>query len=338
MNTNDKNIITDDLLARFFASDTSQAENNLILDWKNSNVENQKYFSDLKIIWENSASINKDNFDAEMAWKSVQSRIQKIPNQNKIIELKSSQLNHNLLLRIAASIVVVVGFALAYYVIIGKEESEKFSEIKITTHQDTRNDTLPDGSIIALNKNSTVTYNTGFGKSNRKIILNGEAFFQVKHKAGNNFIVVANELEIRDIGTAFNIKTKKGGETEVIVSEGSVMVTAERDSMLVVKGNKVRYNKAQKKMIKETNNDINFDAYRTKTLVFERAEMYKVIEILNDIYNTKIEIDNENFRGCKLTATFNNESLDSILEIIQDTFLIKINKTDTGFNLEGNGC
>ena len=67
MNTNDKNIITDDLLARFFAGDTSQAENILILDWKNSNAENQKYFSDLKIIWENSATINKNNFDAEMA-------------------------------------------------------------------------------------------------------------------------------------------------------------------------------------------------------------------------------------------------------------------------------
>jgi transmembrane sensor len=336
--SDNKNIITDELLAKYFAGNATELETILIESWRQESLENQKYFDGIKLIWEKSSDQTQNSFDVNLAWNKVKGRVDSSFGSAKIIELTDKNRNFNLVMKIAASVVVLIGISLAYYTITKQPETEQISEIKIFTTTNTLSDTLPDGTIVFLNKNSMISYNSDFGKTNRTILLNGEAYFEVEHKRENNFTVKANDVIVRDIGTIFNIKTMGTDTTEVIVSEGSVMMKTPLDSILVIKGNKVKYNRLQKKIIRETNTDINFDAYRSKTIIFDRTEMYKVIEILNEIYNTKIEIENENLKSCKLTVTFKNESIDSILGIIEATFSIKSTKSETGFKLSGNGC
>lgn len=82
--------------------------------------------------------------------------------------------------------------------------------------------TLPDGSVVELNRGASISYN--FTPSTRRVVLQqGEAHFTVTHNAARPFIVSAQGVDVRAVGTAFNVRL--GREiVEVLVTEGKVRV------------------------------------------------------------------------------------------------------------------
>ena len=79
---------------------------------------------------------------------------------------------------------------------------------EIVAHKGSRTRTLlPDGSIVWLNAGSTLSYDPAFDGPQREIVLNGEAFFDIAPKAGKPFIVHAGNIDIKVLGTAFNVKS-----------------------------------------------------------------------------------------------------------------------------------
>jgi ferric-dicitrate binding protein FerR (iron transport regulator) len=84
---------------------------------------------------------------------------------------------------------------------------------------------LPDGSSIILRKNSTVELAAGFSKANRKLTLTGEAFFDVTQNAQHPFMVHTAALDIKVLGTVFNVSAYGNGKTETALFKGKVEVT-----------------------------------------------------------------------------------------------------------------
>lgn len=85
---------------------------------------------------------------------------------------------------------------------------------------------LPDGSIVWLNAGSTISYEPAFNGAKREIILNGEAFFDIKPQAGRPFIVHAGNIDIRVLGTAFNVKSYADDKTvETTLLRGLVQLS-----------------------------------------------------------------------------------------------------------------
>ena len=89
---------------------------------------------------------------------------------------------------------------------------------------------LSDGSRVILAPGSKLTVAAGYGSSTREVTLDGAAFFEVQHDAAHPFTVHAGAAQIRDIGTAFSVKTNPSGAVSVAVTHGSVALSRSAES------------------------------------------------------------------------------------------------------------
>ena len=103
-----------------------------------------------------------------------------------------------------------------------------------------RVDTLPDGSVVTLDKHAGITYPSGLKEGQRAVTLHGDAFFSVVHNPSRPFVVYANDLTIKVLGTSFSIR-RIDGHTEVAVRSGVVSVTRGTDSVVLHHGEKIAF-------------------------------------------------------------------------------------------------
>jgi len=201
---------------------------------------------------------------------------------------------------------------------------------------------LPDGSVVSLNMNSSLEYPEEFDGDLREVKFTGEAYFNVAHDQSKPFIIASNGVRVKVLGTSFNVNTRKSnGETEVILVEGSVKVyykDFEKEAIKLVPGEKAMVHKSEKTITVHRNEDPNFMAWKTRLMIFIDEPLDEVIEILNQVYGSKLSLANENLRNCRLTATFENQSLESVLEVISSTLALEVQSASGKTVLSGNPC
>ena len=120
--------------------------------------------------------------------------------------------------------------------------------MEMVAQKETKSDTLPDGSGVFLNKKTELAYTYDKKEKSHVVKLKGEAYFNIQHEDDKNFIIDAEGVFIRDIGTSFNVKAYPEDNTvEVVVEEGKVMFYTDTDTgiYLSAKGKGI-YNKATK--------------------------------------------------------------------------------------------
>lgn len=206
---------------------------------------------------------------------------------------------------------------------------------------------LPDGTVIWLNSESTISYNDSFKIGKREIWLNGEAFFEVKKDSLRPFIIYSGELNTQVLGTSFNIDSYEAGKNiKVTVISGKVQVNVESklsDSQIqqatLLPGEQVTFDKIASKMeIKEVD-VIPVVLWREKTLIFENEPLKEVLVKLERWFGVEIENGNPKIQNCLIKGTFQDESLKNILTTIQYSlgfeFEIKNNKK---IFMKGGNC
>ena len=128
----------------------------------------------------------------------------------------------------AATLLIIV--AVAGFMLLGKgsnEQKNTITENEISTRRGSRTRVqLPDGSVVMLNAGSKLTYNKDFGKVQREVTLTGEGFFDVQKMKGKPFIIHTARLDIKVLGTLFNVKAyPEDSQTETSLVHGRVEVT-----------------------------------------------------------------------------------------------------------------
>ncbi|MGK2864647.1 MAG: DUF4974 domain-containing protein, partial [Chitinophagaceae bacterium] len=112
--------------------------------------------------------------------------------------------------------------------------------------------------------------------------------------------------------------------TEVIVETGMVQVTKNGSMTELKAGERISFSLADSLVHKETSADKLYHYYVSRTFVCDNTPLWKLVEKLNEAYNANIRIGKEQLRKLPLTVTFEDESLDVILNIIRQTLMIKI--------------
>ncbi len=328
----------EDLIAKQLAGEISPEELEVVQQWLAEGEENKRYFESLEKIFNQSANVkNLQTVDTDVAWNKIKNQLHRTQADNVIPISNSTKNNYKILLRIAAVFVFGI-LSFATYLFLNKEE---VSTENYATTNEAKLITLPDSSTVYLNKNGKLTYT--FAENKREVILTGEAYFDVKHNEKQPFVIHAQDLEIKDIGTTFNVKSRPESATiEVIVTSGEVELTTlvsegVKTNYKLLPGQQAVYNKKSKSVAKTQTTDSNAMAYRTKIFVFENASLQVVIAKLNEVYGTEISI-NDAIKDCHITATFKNEKVDAILDVIAATLNIKLTKNETKYVLEGEGC
>jgi ferric-dicitrate binding protein FerR (iron transport regulator) len=292
-------------------------EQALVEEWLSDDMANARQYNDFKTIWEESRKLATiSTVDENGAWERFKNSVQ-APKQK---ETDVKTMRPLALMRIAALFILIVGGAVLGYQMF---RDKRVENLVVASQKAPLIDTLPDGSVVTLNKHSSINYPSKFKGDTRTIALKGEAFFNVTPNKKKPFIIHVNDVSIRVVGTSFNVRSE-GGVTEVIVETGRVQVTRNNKTVELKPEEKLKIEQQDSVMVKEEVKDKLYNYYHSKEFVCYEAPLWKLAEALSKAYEVNIVIETEALRRLKLTTTFNNESLDKILEVISQTFDIQV--------------
>lgn len=318
MNRNIEDI--DDVLVKYLLGEATPEEGALVHEWTNSSEANKKYFDHFRLIWDESKKLEANSsVDENAAWQRFTQRIAddeqtpaQIPVHRRTIPLGMSWM------KIAAMLVMLIGCGAIYYFTAGPG-----STITTEAGDHTIVANLPDGSTVTLNRNSAVTYPKTFRGNTRHVTLKGEGFFNVTPDKNKPFIIDADNSNIKVVGTSFNVKSNSE-KTEVIVETGIVEVAKKQFGIRVLPHEKAIVSRTEDKPVKTANEDELYNYYRTKKFVCNGITLKRLVEILNEAYDTHIAIDNPTIAETKINTTFDEGSLNEILEVIKATYGLKM--------------
>lgn len=327
----------DNVIARYLAGEADAADLVFLNDWRKLSAENEEEFSQTEKLYNAASSLrNVIPVDTDAAWLKLKKNISVQQEPGKVIPLKQTTSRSNFI-RIAASILIVAGLGmLAFFLTLPSED--KLAEIK--SDAVIRKEVLPDGSKVTLNKNTSLAYSTDHFSKKRIVKLKGEAFFDVVHDDSNPFLIEAADLKIEDVGTSFNVKAVENSGIAIIsVVSGEVKVTTLTGQVFnLVAGEEISYNVNTKVITKNETIEENISAYADRVFVFENAELKTVVKVLNDVYDVRMVLENEKLDSCRITVTFDNESINDIAIVIAETLGLEIKKSNDQIILSGNGC
>ncbi len=329
----------DDLIGKVLAGEATAEEQLQVEQWASENEANKKYYDHLKTIFEKAGLANVQiQFDTDAAWKRVKKRLgqnadSKFKVQNSKFKVETGYWST---LRIAASIIFLLGVGYVLY----QWRDVPVETFAVTSANATVQDTLPDGSTAFLNKKSELSFEYNAKEKTRRVKLKGEAYFAVKHEEDKPFVIETGEILVRDIGTEFNLKSYPDQDTiEIVVTEGEVQFYTLKDSGLNLKaGEKGLYSKKSKEFYRIEKIDTNTLAYKTKVFSFNNTDLGAVVNLLNDVYDSKIKLINKDLHNCRLTANFKEDNPETIVEVIAETMGLTITKQGDEILLDGKGC
>lgn len=315
-----------DLIAKYYSDECNQEEIKEVFEWRDENKENQLLFNqvkkDLEIINLNK-SMNKVNVDS--AWEKLKNRIQE---DNEVL-LEAEERNVRFIFpsifKYAAAIIILLGIGF-FSTKVYQKISNKGMIIEYASMSDQGKEiVLPDGSIVVLNADSKISYPIIFASNERRVELEGEAYFDVTKDPDQPFIIETNNAEVKVLGTSFNVNASiPGNMVEVFVETGLVQLSrkySEKEKILINPGDVGVLNSTE--IVKDKNNDQNIIAWKTREIVFREDNLEKVIKTLNKTYKTNIECKSQDILKLRYTSTFRDQDIDSILNVICLTFNLK---------------
>ena len=219
-----------------------------------------------------------------------------------------------------------------------------FNEITINPGSRTKVQ-LPDGSQVWVNSGSHLTYEGNFKGNTREVQLDGEAYFDVAKDASRPFIVHTSGIDIKVLGTAFNVKAYKTEATiEATLIHGSIEVINKSQpgsaKIMLKPHEKLVYNKYLIKDIKNpkadikpvadsfsiiikplrkniADNDIVETAWVYNKLIFEDERFADLALKMERWYNVKISIEYEKLKNYRISGSFVNETAEEALKALQ---------------------
>ena len=180
--------------------------------------------------------------------------------------------------------------------------------------------TLSDGTNVHLNSGTSLKYPVRFVKSeNRQVFLNGEAFFEVTKDAKHPFVVNSNDMDVKVLGTKFNVTSyKEDVKTYTVLVEGRVAASnkiLENEEVLLKPGNRVFFD--NKHLKTETVDVRKYIAWVTGELMFIDDSFGVITNKLERKYNVDIVNKYDDLNGIMITATFKNEDINQVLKTFQ---------------------
>ena len=325
----------DGLISKYLTHEASADEVVRVEDWIGSSEENRKYFDQVKTVYVKAEGVKEYlQFDTDAAWLKVKANLKKKSESPTIPLHPRRESSNTWIYRIAAGIVLVVGVGLYFFF----NQSNNIKPVEVIAKQNSVTDTLPGGSEVVLNKKTTLKYAFDKKKKEHKVKLKGEAYFNVRHDEGERFLVEANGVYIRDIGTSFNVKAYPDTDiVEVVVEEGEVVFfTEENPGIHLQASGKGVYNK-KTRVFSIEQPEPNVLAYKTKFFIFSSTPLGDVARELNSVYDTKLIVP-ANLQHCEVTVSFHNESVEEIASIIAETLNLSTVISGKSIQLEGAGC
>ena len=344
-----------DLITRYLSGETEGDDLVFLEAWLKADPENKRVFKDYRQIWLEMERVKmEDTLNIDVAWDGMESRMEVIEARGTIHEVPAQvvlnvvadqekhingffHIQYQQFLRVAAIILIIL--IPSFFIIRSFTRPEqKQLEASLTIQEGN----LPDGTIVTLNKGASLEYPSSFSGNTRNVQLNGEAYFEVKHNAVKPFIITSQNVRIEVLGTSFYVNSKGDNNTmEVILNSGSVAVYFDdhkENALFLSPGEKVDINPDGEKMQKKVNTDQNYRSWMTQHFIFNHTPLVTIVDDLNKVYHANLRITTPVISSCLVTATFDHQSLESILHVLQATLDLNISPQGSYTDISGDKC
>ena len=344
MNENETYYI--DLINRHFAGEITEEELRILSSWMSADPQHEELFRQYMKTWQLIEEQNiRSTIDTEQEWIAVQAKINKPAathvDSRKVIALnndKKSPLSSFLTSwKAAAAVVILLVSSFLIYNYFSKP-----ADIIVTAQAENIDVALPDGSMVSLNAGSELIYPEKFTSGTRKVSLKGEAYFKVAHDKNKPFVVASGDARVEVLGTQFNVNTHSAVNTmEVVLTSGKVTVyykAKASEKVLLLPGEKAELITDQQLISKSTNTDPNYMAWKTRFIVFEDETLGQVVKTLEHVYQTPVVLADKQLSDCRVTATFNGQSLESVMEVLKETLDLQVKANGRSMEISGKAC
>ena len=303
----------DSLILKYLEQEISNEEKVELYRWVDHSESNKLHFKEMQELWLSTEAILAPEEETQKALQQFRSKIKDYKRsyftRRKYFYYAS---------QIAAIAIVIFGI---YYLFIKESRPEHFSCIEMAVGNKGCI-TLPDSSIVWLNSGSKLTYPESFSSKERKVFLNGQAYFNISRQEKHPFIVETEDMDIEVLGTRFVVKNYPQDDLiETALVEGSIKVYFPKASIRPMTLNpteQVVYSRATKKaeVYKQDDSSI-YHIWAQNKLLLRNCELTDVLKKLGAWYNEKIVYDNFSQDSVYVTLTVRNEPLTEILQTLK---------------------
>ena len=347
-----KNEMMETSIIKFLQGEASEDEVNEILFNLNENNEFKTLFEAYKKVWFISSGVREEEVDSGRLWQNIKDGVDK---QNNTIYLHEHHPKWQVYLKQAAVwlIFLALGSGLTHF-FAGEEQNRKKLICSVHTPMGSRTRVdLPDGTEVWLNAGSVLEYPSEFEKEVRSVSLVGEGFFKVKSNKRWPFVVHTADMNVKALGTTFNVKayTKENIETTLI--EGIVKLEnakAEQNkfsytlqpkekftyvrqlSQVNINGVSLKKKTTAKKSDEQTKTDSllfnkNVDtelatSWKDKRWILDGEPLEDLAVLLERRYDVKINLKSEELKHYKFSGTIENETFEQVLKYL--SFIVPI--------------
>jgi len=307
--------IDETLLLKIIEQRADEKEKALFTAWIEASVMHAEYFEQLKKTY----LLTSINVNAKQKnWESVVAKVKSGQNVPDYIELPVQQAQTRTVflktwVRVAASVVILLGITFLLKLVVFNSEQLIVSGKDLKTKEPYE---LADGSLVYLNGNSEIAFSKKFGKKERNIALKGEAFFNVKRNEKIPFLINTGKTTTQVLGTSFNVFSNPDGFVKVSVVTGVVAFYSEKveNGVKLTAGEQAAYNPSSSRVVKDLNTDPNFLAWKTGILYFKESPLTEAFRLLEKQYSRVFVFESTQSNYPTLTTTFDNETLEAVLE------------------------
>ena len=220
-------------------------------------------------------------------------------------------------LAMVASVVLIACFA---YLFTQESDQPSVQMVNKTNKAGERSRiSLPDGSTVFLNAESSLRYDLKFSDTERRVFLEGEAFFEVTKDSLRPFTVTTGQLSTTALGTSFNIKSyPENNETQIALITGKVLVKdpISNESAILIPGEAIVSKKNIQGIKKITVNSRIITLWKDGIIHFEKTKFEEVINVLEKWYDVEFVVRNGSTQNLVCSGTFKDQYLSNVLKSI----------------------
>lgn len=309
-------MINEDILIKFLEQSCSPQELKEIDEWIQASPENRNQLFELERVW----SLKNEWYYAQP---------QRIDKAYRAFEKKHfKKLYWLTFLKYAAVLFLGIFVGIRSYIVFHKQEITEYVnqiEVPIGERASLR---LSDGTLVWLNSGSRLEYPIHFARDNRQVHLEGEAYFEVQRDESLPFIVQTNALDVKVLGTKFNVSSYAKEETKVTLKEGKVQVDCDagKESYILHPNEQIVYSEGKGAELLQV--DANrISSWTTGDLSFVNESLGNIVKVLERRFNVQIVIEDPELANKMFTCTVKHvTSAVQVLDLLQKTQDLKYQK------------
>jgi ferric-dicitrate binding protein FerR (iron transport regulator) len=311
--------IDKEIINNVLENTSSKQEATDVVDWFANSIEGQNYLSESmdRDFYLMEESANQSDLISPFQSAKILANINKATQRKKI---------SNLLFK-AAAILIPFVFIVSMSIYLSSQVdlfgNSNYSEIYVRI-------LFQDGSEAYLNSDSKLSYPEKFGFKNRKVTLEGEAYFNVSSNKKRPFIVETDKTTITVLGTSFNVNAYGNDDlVEVVLDEGEVVLGVDKRNYAILPGQKAIYNKIDGLIsIANLEKSLEESMWKNNVLHFSNTPLLDVIKTLNRRYNIRFVIENPEALEYTYTLTSKQTTIEDILLELEKITPVKFVLTD----------